>query len=191
MKHPLLNRTLALGIFCALAARLFAASETNEASKTDSKAEAEEKPKYFEEPRPSITSHTISVAGKTLKYRATAGYIVLKEEEGKPLIKKPPEQKPPPEENKPETKSESEPTKTKDGLKAKAKIFYIAYVRDDGDTSTRPITFCFNGGPGSSSVWLHMAANAPRRANLTEEGEAPPPPYGLVDNESTWLSLHR
>ena len=49
----------------------------------------------------------------------------------------------------------------------------------------RPLTFAFNGGPGSSSVWLHMASVAPRIANLTDEGEAPPPPYQLTDNEST------
>ena len=55
------------------------------------------------------------------------------------------------------------------------------------DPASRPLTFAFNGGPGSASVWLHMAAMAPRRANLTDEGEAPPPPYGLTDNESTWL----
>src|SRR5262249_47194349 len=141
--------------------------------------------KYFEEPTPSVTAHSISVGGKTVKYHATAGYIILKEEEGKPLIKKP-EQKPP-QESKSEAKSE-EPTKTKDGLKAKAKIFYVAYVRDDtGDASARPLTFAFNGGPGSGAVWLHMAAVAPRRANLTDEGEAPPPPHQLVDNESTWL----
>jgi carboxypeptidase C (cathepsin A) len=57
------------------------------------------------------------------------------------------------------------------------------------DPATRPLTFAFNGGPGSASVWLHMAAMAPRRAYLTDEGEAPPPPYKVVDNESTWLDL--
>src|SRR6267142_1899281 len=119
--------------------------------------------------------------GEKRRYHVTAGFIVLKEEEGKPLVKGP-DQKPPPD------SKESEANKTKDGLKAKAKIFYIAYTLDEaGDPATRPVTFAFNGGPGSSSVWLHMGSMAPRRANLTDEGEAPPPPYQFVDNESTWL----
>jgi len=131
-----------------------------------------------------VTSHTVTVGGKTLKYHTTAGYIVLKEEEGKPLVKST-DQKPAPEEKK---EKESEAEKTKDGLKPKAKVFFVAYTLDEaGDPSSRPVTFAFNGGPGSSSVWLHMGAVAPRRANLTDEGEAPPPPYQLVDNESTWL----
>jgi carboxypeptidase C (cathepsin A) len=78
----------------------------------------------------------------------------------------------------------------KDNLKPKAKVFFTAYTLDDvADPASRPLTFAFNGGPGSSSVWLHMASVAPRRAALTPEGEAPPPPYKLADNESTWLDL--
>jgi carboxypeptidase C (cathepsin A) len=159
-----------------------AKSETKADAKADAKSDSGSETKIFEEPPPSVTAHSITVDGKVLKYHATAGYIVLKEEEGKPLIKET-GPKPPP-----DTKSESESSKTKDGLKPKAKVFFVAYTLDDaGDPSTRPLTFAFNGGPGSSSVWLHMASVAPRRANLTDEGEAPPPPYQLTDNESTWL----
>jgi carboxypeptidase C (cathepsin A) len=153
-----------------------AATNTNETAKADAKDES----KVFEEPAPVVTAHSVTVDGKALRYHVTAGYIVLKEEEGKPLIKGA-------EQKASETK-EPEANKTKDGLKAKAKIFFIAYTLDDaGDPATRPVTFAFNGGPGSSSVWLHMGAMAPRRAALTDDGEAPPPPYQLVDNESTWL----
>ena len=154
------------------AAQLWADSATNEAAKTEAK--------IFEEPAPVVTAHSVTIAGKTLKYHATAGYIVLKEEEGKPLVK--------PQDQRPVEEEKKEAEKTKDGLKPKAKVFFVAYTLDEaGDPSGRPLTFAFNGGPGSSSVWLHMGALAPRRANLTDEGEAPPPPYQLVDNESTWL----
>jgi carboxypeptidase C (cathepsin A) len=157
--------------------------DANPESKNDSKSDE----KIFEEPAPSVTAHSITIDGKTLKYHATAGFIVLKEEEGKPLIKDG-SQKPSPD-SKPDSK-ESEPGKTRDGLKPKAKVFFVAYTLDEvGDPATRPVTFAFNGGPGSSSVWLHMASIAPRRANLTDEGEAPPPPYRLTDNQSTWLDL--
>jgi carboxypeptidase C (cathepsin A) len=159
-------------------------AETKLESKVETKLETTAKDKdavVDEEPVLSVTAHTIIVGGKTLKYHATAGYMVLKEEEGKPLVKG---TLPPPEEK----KSEDEPKRTKDGLKLKAKVFFVAYTLDEvADPATRPLTFAFNGGPGSASIWLHMGSMAPRRAALTDEGEAPPPPYQLVDNESTWL----
>lgn len=69
-----------------------------------------------------------------------------------------------------------------------AHIFYIAYTRDNSpDKARRPITFSFNGGPGSSSVWLHLGVLGPRRVLMTEQGESLPPPFQLVDNEYTWL----
>ena len=68
-------------------------------------------------------------------------------------------------------------------------IFFIAYTRLDGNTnlSRRPITFSFNGGPGSSSVWLHLGALGPRRVFLRDDGGLPPPPYHLVNNDYSLL----
>lgn len=71
----------------------------------------------------------------------------------------------------------------------KANIFFVAYTLDGADRATRPITFAYNGGPGSSSTWLHMGALGPRRVHLSDEGDALPPPYGTVDNEETWLGF--
>lgn len=69
-----------------------------------------------------------------------------------------------------------------------ASIFYIAYTRDGvDDHGKRPVTFSFNGGPGSSSVWLHMGVLGPRRVVLEEDGSPVPPPYQLVDNEYSIL----
>jgi len=69
-----------------------------------------------------------------------------------------------------------------------ASIFYIAYTRvGETNKSSRPITFCFNGGPGSSSVWLHLGALGPRRVKMNDDGTLPPPPFGLVDNEYSIL----
>lgn len=69
-----------------------------------------------------------------------------------------------------------------------ARLFYVAYTRDtpEGDPK-RPLMFSFNGGPGSSSVWLHLGALGPRRARMEDEGWMPSPPFDLVDNEQTWL----
>lgn len=74
--------------------------------------------------------------------------------------------------------------------KKKASIFYVAYTQDDvADPALRPITFSFNGGPGSSSVWLHLGALGPRRVDMGPEGFGGPPPYRLVDNDLAWLDL--
>lgn len=79
--------------------------------------------------------------------------------------------------------------KKEDGT-ATASIFYIAYIKDDvPDATRRPLTFAFNGGPGSSSVWLQMGALGPKRVAMDPEGNALPPPYKLVDNEYSILDL--
>jgi carboxypeptidase C (cathepsin A) len=102
----------------------------------------------------SETDHTITVDGAKLAYRATAGTLPLKEEDGK----------------------------------VTANVFFVAYTKSGvEDLSKRPITFAFNGGPGSSSVWLHLGALGPRRVVMPDDGEAPAPPYRLTDNEETLL----
>lgn len=68
-----------------------------------------------------------------------------------------------------------------------AKIFFTYYKKDAEDVSRRPICFTFNGGPGSSSVWLHMGGLGPKRVLLQNDGTAPPPPYQIINNEYTWL----
>ncbi|GIU83051.1 MAG: peptidase S10 [Acidobacteria bacterium] len=70
-----------------------------------------------------------------------------------------------------------------------ARMFFMAYTLDGvQDVSKRPLTFSFNGGPGSSSVWLHLGALGPKRVKMLDDGFMPPPPYELVDNEYTWLT---
>jgi carboxypeptidase C (cathepsin A) len=71
-----------------------------------------------------------------------------------------------------------------------ASIFFTAYTKDGENPAHRPVTFTFNGGPGSSSVWLHMGALGPKRvAYLDDEGRAAKPPYRLVDNENSILDV--
>lgn len=71
-----------------------------------------------------------------------------------------------------------------------ADIFFMAYTRNDTkDKSQRPLTFVFNGGPGSSSVWLHLGGLGPRIVSMTDEGHSFTPPYGLVDNEYSLLDI--
>jgi carboxypeptidase C (cathepsin A) len=112
------------------------------------------------------SAHSIVVDGQEIRYTVTCGTMVLKEEA----------------EKKGDKEGESE------GEKPRASIFFVAYTRDDvDDRHNRPLTFSFNGGPGSSSVWLHLGLLGPRRVLLNDEGFAYPPPYKLVDNAFSLL----
>ena len=110
----------------------------------------------------SITQHSITIDQKEIHYTVTAGTIVLKEEQ--------------------EKGSKS------DGEKAKASVFFVAYTLDNtGDTAKRPITFSFNGGPGSSSVWLHLGVLGPRCVETDQQGNLLQPPYRLIENQYSVL----
>lgn len=95
-----------------------------------------------------------------LTYTTTTGRLVLRREETK------------------DGKSE--------GFKPKAEIFCVAYTKDDAGPD-RPVTFAFNGGPGSSSVWLHLGLLGPRRVDSGDVDAMTPPPFGMVDNPETLL----
>ncbi len=78
------------------------------------------------------------------------------------------------------------PIKRGDG-KIEAEMFFVAYTLDGQDASKRPLTFAFNGGPGSATIWLHMGALGPRRVVLQPDGFLPPAPYRVTDNQYTLL----
>ena len=108
------------------------------------------------------TEHTITLPSGELRYTATTGRIVLRKEvltDG-----------------------------ASDGHVAKAEVFLTAYTLDGADVADRPVTFAFNGGPGSSSVWLHLGLLGPRRVLSGDVGNPVPPPYGLIDNPETLLA---
>jgi carboxypeptidase C (cathepsin A) len=69
-------------------------------------------------------------------------------------------------------------------------LYYTAYTRTDAkDAAQRPISFIYNGGPGSASAWLHMGAFGPRRVVTTDAAFTPPPPYQIVDNTSSLIDV--
>jgi carboxypeptidase C (cathepsin A) len=78
------------------------------------------------------------------------------------------------------------PIKRGDG-RIEAEMFYVAYTLDGQDAAKRPLTFAFNGGPGSASIWLHMGALGPRKVVLQPDGFMPPAPYHIEDNPYTLL----
>jgi len=108
-----------------------------------------------------VTRRSLVTPAGELRYRAAAGRVVLREEvheEG-----------------------------SFSGLTAKAEMFVTSYTLEDADPAGRPITFAFNGGPGSSSVWLHLGLLGPRRVLMGDAGCLRPPPFGLGDNAETLL----
>jgi carboxypeptidase C (cathepsin A) len=78
------------------------------------------------------------------------------------------------------------PLKREDG-RVEAEMFFVAYTLDGQDARKRPLTFAFNGGPGSASIWLHMGALGPKRVVLQQNGFMPAAPYRLEDNPNTLL----
>ena len=109
---------------------------------------------------PVRVTNTVTIAGERVTYVAETGML--------PLLKA-------------------------DGT-SRASVFYVAYTREEKaengkrKTETRPVTFSFNGGPGSASVWLHLGALGPRRVKMNEDGSLPAPPFALVDNEFSILN---
>lgn len=109
------------------------------------------------------THHVLQVGERSLTYTATTGRIVLREEE--------------------------HTDGTFGGNHARAELFLTSYTLDDADPQTRPVTFAFNGGPGSSSVWLHLGLLGPRRVVSGDVGALRPPPYDLVPNTESLLAV--
>jgi carboxypeptidase C (cathepsin A) len=78
---------------------------------------------------------------------------------------------------------------TADDGTVEARMFFVSYTVEQEEGSTpRPLSFAFNGGPGSASVWLHMGALGPKRIELNDDGTMPAPPFRVIDNPDTWLA---
>ena len=80
------------------------------------------------------------------------------------------------------------PLKNETG-EVECRMFSVSYTRDEATAHTRPVTFAFNGGPGSATLWLHMGALGPKRAPMNDDGSLPTPPYQAIDNADTWLDF--
>ncbi|PRX49942.1 carboxypeptidase C (cathepsin A) [Prauserella shujinwangii] len=137
------------------------ADTTHEDNNAEPAAKTEERPS---EPVDDLvtTQHTITVKRRKLAYTAQTGRVVLRKEvitDGK-----------------------------FDGHQARAEVFLTSYTLDGADPAKRPVTFAFNGGPGSSSIWLHLGVLGPRRVLSGDVGAPEPPPYGLADNAETLLA---
>jgi carboxypeptidase C (cathepsin A) len=103
--------------------------------------------------KPSVTRHEMALDGKTLRYTATAGTLIIRDEEDKPY----------------------------------GSMFYVAYTLDGTESRTRPVSFLYNGGPGSATIWLHMGSFSPVRITTDSPNATAGPPFKLVANDSSLL----
>jgi carboxypeptidase C (cathepsin A) len=110
---------------------------------------ADDKPKEDS----AISHHSVSVGGETIKYTATAGTLLIRDDKDEPT----------------------------------ASIFYVAYTQDGADLGKRPVTFLYNGGPGSATIWLHMGSVGPKRVVTSDAQPSPGAPYSLIDNQYSLL----
>ena len=133
--------------------------------------EPTESPKYLKDEH-QTTSGSVSLAGKAMAYQAEAGILVIH-------VTDPMDDDPPPHDE----KSGGPPPKQP----PEVGMSYVAYFRVDKEDSHRPITFIYNGGPGSASVWLHMGAFGPKRVVTSDNTHSPAAPYRVIDNEYTLL----
>lgn len=101
----------------------------------------------------SATHHELALAGKSLKYTATAGTLIIRDQDDKPY----------------------------------GSIFYVAYTLDGADPTTRPVSFLYNGGPGSATLWLHMGSFSPVRVETDSPKATAGPPFKLVANQYSLL----
>jgi carboxypeptidase C (cathepsin A) len=131
-------------------------------------------------PESSNSSGSVTVEGSRIDYQAVAGTIVV-HPKGWDDAAKPEEQKAK------ENEDDSQDDKESKNPTAEASMFYVAYTKQNTEPDKRPITFLFNGGPGSSSVWLHMGAFGPRRVVTADNSHTPAAPYQVVNNDFSLL----
>lgn len=161
------------------------AAEDGEKAKVESRAvvTGAPVPPVAPPPRDSVTEGTVMVAGRTVEYRAIAGTLTVGSADPQDAALGPDgqmladsgEKMPDP------AKPEEAP--------ATARIFYVAYFKKDAPPETRPLMFLYNGGPGSSTMWLHMGSFGPRRVVTTDTQHDPGAPYKLVSNPYSLLDV--
>jgi carboxypeptidase C (cathepsin A) len=136
-------------------------------------AEESESPRFLHDDR-QVTQGSVTIGGKALAYQAEAGVMVVH-------VKDPLDEDPPPPR---EDRSGPPPPQPPE-----ASMSYVAYFRGDKEDSRRPITFLFNGGPGSSTVWLHMGAFGPKRVRTADDTHSAAAPYRVIDNEYSLIDV--
>jgi carboxypeptidase C (cathepsin A) len=162
-----MKRALALALLLPLAAAAARAADAHKDKKKNADDKSAQAPASFFKPSAKTSAGSVTVEGKKIDYRAVAGTLVIHPKGWDDVAPLPGSDA--------GKKEQKEPS-------AEASMFYVAYFQRGADAAKRPITFLYNGGPGSSTVWLHMGAFGPRRVVTADDTHTPAAPYRLVDN---------
>ncbi|HEY7900759.1 MAG TPA: peptidase S10 [Caulobacteraceae bacterium] len=157
------------------------AAQTATPPKTDNgdKAQAAaEKPGGIFQPESVSSQAEVTVEGARIGYRAVAGTLVVHPKGWDDAVAKAVDA---------ETTDKGKAEAAGANPTAEASMFYVAYFKNGVPSPNRPITFFYNGGPGSSTVWLHMGAFGPRRVVTADDSHTPAAPYSVVDNAYSLL----
>jgi carboxypeptidase C (cathepsin A) len=120
-------------------------------------------------PEQQATKGSVTIGGNVINYDAFAGTLVVHPKDWDDV----------PQNADPDPKNKA----------AEASMFYVAYFKSDNKDAPRPLTFLYNGGPGSSTVWLHMGAFGPRRVVTADDTHTAAAPYPVVNNEYSLLDV--
>ena len=163
MKHTFLTCPVLCAALVALSFSAFAEEQPAPAGDKPAEKKEEKKPEAPKEEKPKETSGTAIIGGSEVKYLVQTGMLPVLKDDGSP----------------------------------RANVFYVYYAaigKDGkrlarGDANSRPITFCFNGGPGSAAVWLHFGGLGPKRVDLPPDGLQPASIAQIVDNPNSVLDV--
>jgi carboxypeptidase C (cathepsin A) len=179
-----------MNAFCRRFAVLFAAvvlvfalSARAQDDKTAAKSATQEKTTEAAPPADSTTQGSIDVGGQHIAYTAIAGTVTVGSTDEQDAQLGP--------DGKPQPGSQlalDEPKEPKDAP-AVARMFYVAYFKKDAKAEERPVMFFYNGGPGSSTVWLHMGSLGPKHVVTAGDTHLPAAPYTMVDNPNSLLDV--
>jgi carboxypeptidase C (cathepsin A) len=176
MKALLFAAALSLAATAALAAETPKAAHAD-SPKSDASASSSPDRGVLFAPESAVSEGSVNVEGQKVDYRAVAGTIVVHPKGWDDAATR-------------EHDKDGKDAKDlgdDDNPKAEASIFYVAYFKKGAPSPDRPITFLYNGGPGSSTVWLHMGAFGPKRVVTADDTHTPAAPYRLIDNAYSLL----
>jgi carboxypeptidase C (cathepsin A) len=167
---------LALLAGVAMAQETPAAKPEAAAKKPEATASAAPNQGVIFTPESVASDNSVTVEGQRIDYRAVAGTIVVHPKGWDDVASR-------------EKTGEDKDLGDKANPQAEAAMFYTAYFKKGVAAAGRPLTFVFNGGPGSSTMWLHMGAWGPRRVVTAESGHTPAAPYQLINNAYSLLDV--
>lgn len=132
-------------------------------------------------PEQTESKGSVTVGGHVIDYDAYAGTLIVHP--------KKPDDSSAAEDSSEDAGSDADQPASAAAQQPEASMFYVAYFKTGEKDSTRPVTFLYNGGPGSSTLWLHMGAFGPRRVVTADDTHTPPAPYRVVNNDYSLLDV--